>query len=177
MEGQLTKEEYTVSANNYESVLITEPEISTDQVDQMLAKIKQLITDNKGTFTAEDRWGRRRLAYPIQGHREGFYTVFTFNAEPTIVSALEHFYNVTDSIVRHLVVKVIKKNKTFAPRRVRPAGAVESSSRPGGYRGSSSSRPRTDAPRPAASAPTTTETPAAPTSPAAPADVPGGQAS
>ncbi len=159
----MTKEEtYNVALNNYESVLIAEPEITTEQVDQLLNKIKQLITDQKGSFTAEDRWGRRRLAYPIQGHREGFYTVFTFSAEPGIVSSLEHYYNVTDSIIRHLVVRQIKKNKTFAPRRERPAGAAsaDSSHRPGGYRGNNP-RPRSDsAPRPASAA---TETPAAPT--------------
>jgi len=147
---------------NYETVFIAQPDITNEQVEQIVSKIKQAVTAKSGSMTAEDRWGRRRLAYPIQGHREGFYSVLTFTAEGAVVSDLEHLYRVTDAILRHLTVKVIKKNKKFAPRRERPAGAAEG--RPpmgrstGGYRG------RTDAPRSAPSA-----APAAATPPATPA--------
>jgi small subunit ribosomal protein S6 len=125
------EETHAVAVINYETVFIAEPEISTEQADQLLAKIKQTITDNKGTVTSEDRWGRRRLAYPIRGHREGFYAVLVFNAEAPVVAALEHLFNVTDSVVRHLTIRQIKHNKTFRPRRERPAGAAEGH-RPGG---------------------------------------------
>jgi small subunit ribosomal protein S6 len=128
-----------VSVNTYETVFIAEPEISNDQVDQFIAKIKQTITAKSGTLTGEDRWGRRRLAYPIHGHREGYYAVLNFTAETDVVNALEHLYNVTDSVIRHLTVRVIKKNKTFRPRRERPAGGHADSTRhtsrsPGGFR-------------------------------------------
>lgn len=142
---------------NYETVFITEPDITNEQVDQLVSKIKQTISAKSGSLTAEDRWGRRRLAYPIQGHREGFYSVLTYTAEGAVVNDLEHLFRVTDSILRHLTIKVIKKNKKFAPRRERPAGAPDraSSSRPG------------SAPRPRSSAPAPTPAPAAPTAPAA----------
>ncbi len=140
-----------MSANTYETVFIAEPEISNDQVDQLINKIKQAITANQGTLTGEDRWGRRRMAYAIQGHREGYYSVLNFTAEAGVVNAIEHLYNVTDSVIRHLTTRVIKKNKTFAPRRERPAGQAEGS-RYGG-RSSSGYRGRTDAPKPASAAP------------------------
>ena len=133
-----------MSANNYETVFIAEPEISNDQVDQLINKIKQAITANQGTLTAEDRWGRRRMAYAIHGHREGYYSILTFSAEAGVVNAIEHLYNVTDSVIRHLTTRVIKSKKTFAPRRVKPAGSAESSRYAG--RSSSGSRPRSDAP-------------------------------
>jgi small subunit ribosomal protein S6 len=114
-----------VAVNNYETVFIAEPEIATDKVEQFLAKIKQVVTDHKGAMTHEDRWGRRRLAYPIHGFREGFYVVLNFNAEGTVVAGLEHLFRVTDFIVRHMTIKVIKKNKTFPPRRVKPAATAE----------------------------------------------------
>ncbi len=127
-----------MSAITYETVFIAEPEISNDQVEQLIAKIKQAIATNQGTVTGEDRWGRRRLAYTIHGHREGYYAVLNFTAEAAVVMAIEHLYNVTDSIMRHLTIRVIKKHKTFRPRREKPAGHVEGSrhsSRPsGGYR-------------------------------------------
>lgn len=137
---------------NYETVFITEPEIPADQIDQLLNRIKQTIGSHGGAVTGEDRWGRRRLAYSIHGHREGFYAVLNYNAEPTVILALEHLFGVTDSVIRHLTIKVIKKTKKFAPRRQRPAGAGEGR-RPGAPRSAGSSRPKeTAAPAPAATA-------------------------
>jgi small subunit ribosomal protein S6 len=122
----MSREEiHAVAINVYETVFIAEPELSNDQADQLVNKIKQVITAKSGTVTAEDRWGRRRMAYPVQGHREGFYTVLNFTAEPTVVLALERLFNVTDSVIRHITVRVIKKNKKFAPRRERSATATD----------------------------------------------------
>jgi small subunit ribosomal protein S6 len=122
-----------VPSITYETVFIAEPEIPTEQVDQLVGKIKDTIAAHQGTVTGEDRWGRRRLAYPLRGHREGFYTVMNFTAEPTVILALEHLYNVTDSVIRQLIVKVIKSKKKFRPRRERPAGEAHrpSGGRPG----------------------------------------------
>jgi small subunit ribosomal protein S6 len=160
-----------VAVNQYETVFIAEPEVSNEQVDQFLNKIKQIVTTHKGTLTAEDRWGRRRLAYPIGGHREGFYTVATFSAEPTVVSALEHLYNVTDMILRHLVVRHIVKKKVFAPRRPKPAGVegARPSGRSGGF-----SRPRADVSAPASAEKTAATAPAEATTPAVTAPPPEG---
>ena len=159
-----------MSAINYETVFIAEPEISNDQVDQLINKIKQAITANQGTLTAEDRWGRRRLAYPIHGHREGYYAILNFTSEAGAVLAIEHLYNVTDSVVRHMTTKVIKSKKTFRPRKEKPAGSMDA------YRRSTGTAPRgrTDAPaaaKPAAesaAAPAAAPAPAATTPPAAP---------
>jgi small subunit ribosomal protein S6 len=157
-----------VSAINYETVFIAEPEISNDQVDQLINKIKQAITANQGTLTAEDRWGRRRMAYAIHGHREGYYAVLAFNAEAGVVNAVEHLYNVTDSVIRHLTTRVIKRNKTFPPRRVKPAGAAEGSRYAG--RSASGSRPRSEA----TAKPSATESSTVPAAPPATPAVPEG---
>jgi len=154
-----------VATNTYETVIIAQPDVANDQVDQLINKFKTTLGSHGGSLTAEDRWGRRRLAYAIQGHREGFYSVITFSAEPTVVSALDHLFNVTDSVIRHMTTRVIKSKKTFAPRRERPAGSADSRS----SRSGPSSRPRSDAPAHAAAAPAASG--AAP-SPAAPAAAP-----
>lgn len=153
--------------NTYETVFIANPEIANEAVDALLSKLKAAITDHKGTVTHEDRWGRRRLAYPIHGFREGFYVVLNFNADGPVVAAMEHVFRVTDSVIRHMTIRIIKKNKVFAPRRVKPVGAVSSpDSRSGGRPGYT--RPSSPAPAPTAPSATAPAAPAAP-APAAPA--------
>jgi small subunit ribosomal protein S6 len=163
-----------VAVTNYETVFIATPEIANDAVETLMTKVKKAITDNSGTLTHEDRWGRRRLAYPIQGQREGFYVVLTFSAEGTIVSALEHLFRVTDTVVRHLTIRIIKKNKTFPPRRVKPAGATADAGRPGSRGGYSRPAPVVTPPPSvtAAAAAAAATTPAAPAAEAAPVTPP-----
>ena len=148
-----------MAVNTYETVFVAEPEIPAEQVDQLITKIKETVASHHGSVTSEDRWGRRRLAYSIHGHREGFYSVLTFTAEPTVISAIEHLYNVTDSVLRHLTIRHIEKHKKFAPRKERPAGASDGHRPPSRY--GSSSRPRPDVSARSAS-------PALPANPAAP---------
>jgi len=154
-----------VSVLPYETVFIAEPEISNDQVDQLINKIKQAITANQGTLTGEDRWGRRRMAYAIHGHREGFYAVLNFTAESGVVMAIEHLYNVTDSVMRHLTTRVIKSKKTFRPRKEKPAGYSEGSRHSGRPM---SSRGRSEAPAAPKPAPTTEPAVSAPAPTGAP---------
>jgi small subunit ribosomal protein S6 len=146
-----------VAAITYETVFIAEPEIPTDRVDQIITKIKETVAAHQGSVTSEDRWGKRRLAYPLRGHREGFYTVLSFTAEPTVVAALEHFYNVTDAVIRQMTIRHVVSKKKFAPRRERPAGAPS-------RMGSGGPRSRSDGPRHS-----TTPPPAAAAAPSAPA--------
>ncbi len=58
-----TREENApVAVNKYETVFVAEPEIPTEQVDQLINKIKDTVTSHNGSLTSEDRWGRRRMA-------------------------------------------------------------------------------------------------------------------
>lgn len=122
--------------NKYESVFIAEPEISTEQVDELLSKIKTTVTGHQGSVVSEDRWGRRRLAYSIRGHREGFYALVHIAAEPTVVSALDHLYNVSGSIIRYLTVRQIEPSKKLETRRERPAKPSAGRHSPGHASGS-----------------------------------------
>src|ERR1019366_7337200 len=106
------------------------------------------------------------------GHREGYYAVLNFTGEPAVVNAIEHLYNVTDSVVRHLTTRVIKSKKTFRPRKERPAGYVEGARHSGRPMGPS--RARTDAPAPAKSADAAAAAPAPAPAPEAPAAAPEG---
>src|SRR5258708_11755673 len=110
------KETHIVSANTYETVFIAEPEISNDQVDQLINKIKQAIASNQGTLTGEDRWGRRRMAYAIHGHREGYYAILSFTAEAGVVKANEHLYKGNDFPNPHPAPRRTTNKKTFPPR-------------------------------------------------------------
>jgi small subunit ribosomal protein S6 len=124
-----------VAIANYETIFVAEPEIPAEQVDQLIAKIKEVVAAHKGSVLSEDRWGRRRLAFSIRSYREGYYAVLTFNGEPTVVEALEHLYRVSDPVLRHLVIRSVEKSKKWTPRRERTGEGHRSARSGTGSRG------------------------------------------
>ncbi|CCZ95078.1 30S ribosomal protein S6 [Corallococcus sp. CAG:1435] len=91
--------------NSYELLYIIDNEISDEAKEAVVAKISAVITDNGGTIDGVDKWGTRKLAYPINYKTEGYYVLVNFTAQATLPSELERVMRITDSVVRFLVVK------------------------------------------------------------------------
>lgn len=89
----------------YESIFIAPVELAPQKLDDLIEKLKGIISKNGGEFKAVDKWGRRRLAYPINRNREGFYVLMTFEGPGTILGELTQFYRVSDDVIRHLTCK------------------------------------------------------------------------
>ena len=77
---------------HYETVFVLPGDLQPQKVDEYVDKVKSLIEKNGGEITLSDKWGRRRLAYPIERQREGFYTFLQFKAPPTAVAELTQFF-------------------------------------------------------------------------------------
>ena len=69
---------------------------STDNTD-MIAK--------EGEVESTEVWGRRKLAYPIQKNNEGYYVLINFSSNPEFIDELNRVYNITDEIIKHIIVK------------------------------------------------------------------------
>jgi small subunit ribosomal protein S6 len=94
----------------YEIVTIYNPGLESEEAyDAQIERFSSLVTDNGGEVVQVDKWGRRRLAYEIQGLTEGYYVVMRFNAEPSVASELERVLKITDTVVRHLLVRLDEK--------------------------------------------------------------------
>ena len=63
------------------------------------------IRDSKGTVDNVDVWGKRKLAYEINGLTDGDYTLIDFHANPENVAELDRVLRITDAVVRHMIVK------------------------------------------------------------------------
>jgi len=93
----------------YESVIIINATLEDAQIDAEIEKIKDFIQKNNGEIRAVEKWGRRRLAYPIKKKNNGFYALFEFKAPGDIVAKLERQYQLNENIIRYLTVQLDKK--------------------------------------------------------------------
>ena len=94
--------------NSYETVFILSTKLGEDGITAAVTKFKELIAAN-GTVDSVDEWGKRRLAYPINKEEEGYYTLINFTSSPAFTAELDRIYNITDGVLRSLVVKKEKE--------------------------------------------------------------------
>ncbi len=91
--------------NSYECLFITDLSSGEEAAKETVAKFTSLIEKNGEIIDIAD-WGKRRLAYPINDLNDGYYTVVTFKAEAAFPAELERLFNIDESIMRELVLKL-----------------------------------------------------------------------
>ena len=90
--------------SDYETIFILNPSIGDEGIKAAVEKFTDLIAAN-GTVIEKNEWGIRRLAYPIQFLEEGYYVLINFSSAPHFPAELERIYNITDTVLRSIIVK------------------------------------------------------------------------
>ncbi len=90
----------------YELMLVLRPDTADDRVQQILDRTTRGIAAGDGQIVKVSPWGRRRLAYPISGYREGSYFIVVFDAPSEAIDELERGLNITEEVMRHLVTRI-----------------------------------------------------------------------
>jgi small subunit ribosomal protein S6 len=105
----------------YESAVLINAALDDQQIDSILSKIKDLITNNGGQIRELENWGRKRLAYPVEKSKIGYYAIYRFDAPSDIVAKLERTYTLDEQILRFVTLKLsndaleqLEKNKTLS---------------------------------------------------------------
>jgi small subunit ribosomal protein S6 len=91
---------------DYELIVIISPEVPEEEVPTNIDKIGEFITSKGGSITQVDRWGKRRLAYPIKHFKEGNYVLTKFKIEPAMTAELEVNLRISEKILRHMLVRL-----------------------------------------------------------------------
>ena len=110
--------------NKYEVVYIIDPAVEEEARKALIAKFNDLITGNGGSVDKVEEWGKRRLAYAIDYKTEGYYVLVNFQAEADLPKELERNLQISDSVIRYQVIKLIERKVGIKPRVVRPAPAA-----------------------------------------------------
>jgi small subunit ribosomal protein S6 len=90
----------------YELMLVLRPDVADDRSQAVIDRTTRQIVTSGGQIVKVAPWGRRRLAYPIDRHREGSYHIVLFDAPGEAVMELERGLLITEEVLRHLVTRV-----------------------------------------------------------------------
>ena len=90
----------------YELMLVVRPDVADDRSQAVIDRTTRQIVASGGQIVKVAPWGRRRLAYAIDRHREGSYHIILFDAPGEAVTELERGLLITEEVLRHLVTRV-----------------------------------------------------------------------
>jgi small subunit ribosomal protein S6 len=93
----------------YETTFIVNATLDDAQIDQVVDRFRDFLMKNEAEIRTLDKWGRKRLAYPIQKKNNGYYTVCEFSAPTDIVAKLERYYHLDENVMRFLTVQLSEK--------------------------------------------------------------------
>lgn len=105
--------------NQYETVFICTPVLSEPQVKETVKKFRTIIAELGGDMIHEENWGMKKLAYPIQKKSTGFYHMFEFKADPSLIAKVETDFRRDEKIIRFMTVKLDKYAVEYSTKRKR----------------------------------------------------------
>jgi small subunit ribosomal protein S6 len=91
---------------DYELVLIVSPEVKEEALQATIDNVSKFVTGSGGAISNVERWGKRRLAYPIKHFMEGSYVLTQFKMKPVLSKELEANLRISEEVLRHLLIKL-----------------------------------------------------------------------
>lgn len=90
--------------NTYEIAVLFHPDLEID-LSKPQAKVEKIFTDNGGKITKTDNWGKKKLQYEIAKQEQAIYVFYTVDIPGENVRKIEGTLNITDEVIRYLIVR------------------------------------------------------------------------
>ncbi|MGZ4318728.1 MAG: 30S ribosomal protein S6 [Gaiellaceae bacterium] len=101
---------------DYEVLLMLDPELAEERQAEIVARVRERVETDGGTWDTQQPWGRRRLAYEIDHKHDAYYHLLTFAAEAATLDEVSRVLKITDGVIRHLAVRrVASTGRTPVP--------------------------------------------------------------
>ena len=132
MAQAIQEEDQILSERVYEILFIADPNLGEPEVEALAAQVQGFVEKEGGTIQKREMWGKKRLAYTVGRHREGYYVLIATSGPGALVKEVERRLRVTDGIFRFLTVRVDEELRKAERRKAKRTLAEEKrKSRPG----------------------------------------------
>lgn len=129
-----------MSSRTYELIYVLKPDAPETEVADLHKQVADIVERLGGTIDKTDTWGRRKLAYEIGHHKEGFYVLEVITGSGELMKEIDRRLKVTEGLLRHLIVRVdehtikadrARSKRTEESRRRRVARGLPPDRQPG----------------------------------------------
>ncbi len=94
---------------NYELLVVFKPSLDSEELDKAVEKISEEIKSYKGSIESVDKMGRKKLAYDVQGYRDGFFTNVILSTPAESIVEFKRNLKLNDNVLRFMFMEVSKK--------------------------------------------------------------------
>ena len=101
----------------YEELFIVDPDASEEEIDSLVGQVEGVVKDADGAIDKVDKWGKRKLAYRIKKHEEGYYVLIQFSSDAEAVKEIERQFRVNDLVLKYITVRIDEKLKWLEKRK------------------------------------------------------------
>jgi len=91
--------------NQYETIIIINPNIESEDVEKVIEDVQNQISGSGGTVTKVDKWGKKRLAYEVNGNKDGIYILINFEADPEFIQRFARYCGLAEQIIKYMTVR------------------------------------------------------------------------
>lgn len=95
----------------YETLFVVKPTLTEEEIAAQITKVKDVLAKEGAELVATNDMGMRKLAYPVEKHARGYYTVLFYKAEGTTIEELERNLKISEDIIKFLTVKYTKEKE------------------------------------------------------------------
>ncbi len=99
----------------YEHVILSRPDISSTQVEEMIQNLSQKVENMGGSVEGAEYWGLRNLAYRVKKNRKAHYSMLKVNAEPATIHEIERQHRINEDILRYMSIRVDEFDEDPSP--------------------------------------------------------------
>lgn len=92
--------------HSYELMFVVNPELEEEELDALLERVRGYLENAESQIYRFKKWGLRRLAYPLSGHREGHYYLVLFTVDPQRLADVRRNLRLMEDVLRELVVRI-----------------------------------------------------------------------
>lgn len=90
---------------DYEAMVVLNPSLEGEKLETAITKIEKLLKKSKNEVAKVDKWGKRKLSYPIEHSDQGYYLVYYFKGEEESIKELNRVLKISDEVIRHKIVR------------------------------------------------------------------------
>jgi small subunit ribosomal protein S6 len=111
---------------HYETAFLITPKLEEEEMEKLIQKMADVVAKKKGKMIKIDKWGKKRLAYPVEKNNEAFYVFFHYEGEPDIPPELERRFRQTEPVLRYLTlrkeIQPVTKKRRVKKKKAEEAG-------------------------------------------------------
>ena len=97
---------------NYELLIVFKPSLDSEELDKVVDKISEEIKSYKGSISSIDKMGRKKLAYDVQGYRDGYFTNMILSIPAESIVEFKRNLKLNDNVLRFMFMEEAKKAQT-----------------------------------------------------------------